>query len=169
MFTAPRQIFLKVYGASSDVTATVAAQASGHDRIMMTAFAWNAARARVTRSNLYFYEFGHVLPGPSGQNWGAFHSSEIVDVLRTLGGLDRPFTALDRKVSEQLSGYWVNFIKTGNPNGAGLPMWPAFAPETRLVMGLGEKSSVHAVAPTTELSFLAGALGVPSTEHAGIQ
>ena len=33
----------------------------------------------------------------------------------------------DYKVSEVLQGYFANFIKTGNPNGPGLPSWPAYA------------------------------------------
>jgi para-nitrobenzyl esterase len=33
----------------------------------------------------------------------------------------------DHKVSEVMQGCFANFIKTGNPNGPGLPSWPAYA------------------------------------------
>jgi len=40
------------------------------------------------------------------------------------------WTPDDAKVSEAMQGYFVNFIKTGNPNGAGFPNWPAYAAAT---------------------------------------
>ena len=33
----------------------------------------------------------------------------------------------DYKLSEQLESYFANFIKTANPNGAGLPNWPVYS------------------------------------------
>ncbi len=65
-------------------------------------------------------------PGPSIPR-GAAHSAEIQYALGNLP-LDHRY-AWDRddaKVSEVLQGYFLNFIKTGNPNGAGLPEWPAY-------------------------------------------
>jgi para-nitrobenzyl esterase len=58
---------------------------------------------------------------------GAAHSAEIQ---YAMGNLDLDprytWTAEDRKVSEIIQGYFANFIKTGNPNGPGLPNWPAY-------------------------------------------
>ena len=37
-----------------------------------------------------------------------------------------PFEAIDFRTGEAIQDYWTNFCRTGNPNGANLPDWPAF-------------------------------------------
>jgi para-nitrobenzyl esterase len=56
---------------------------------------------------------------------GAVHSAEIEYAMGNLP-LNKVFgwTPDDYKVSETMQGYFANFIKTGDPNGAGLPSWP---------------------------------------------
>jgi para-nitrobenzyl esterase len=53
------------------------------------------------------------------------HSAEIEYAMGNLP-LNKVFgwTPDDYKVSETMQGYFANFIKTGDPNGAGLPSWP---------------------------------------------
>ena len=48
-----------------------------------------------------------------------------------------PWSDADRQLSQALAAYWTNFAKTGNPNGARLPVWPAFtqAREHALLIG----------------------------------
>jgi para-nitrobenzyl esterase len=67
---------------------------------------------------------GAATPAPPAK--GAVHSAEIEYALGNLP-TNKVFawTPDDYKVSETMQGYFANFIKTGNPNGAGLPTWPA--------------------------------------------
>jgi para-nitrobenzyl esterase len=61
---------------------------------------------------------------------GAPHSTEIE---YALGNLSRnpvyAWTVDDYKVSATMMGYFVNFVKTGNPNGTGVPAWPDGKPD----------------------------------------
>ncbi|WP_210514489.1 carboxylesterase/lipase family protein [Hymenobacter terricola] len=69
---------------------------------------------------------GNATAPPAPPARGAVHSAEIEYALGNLAS-NKVFawTPDDYQVSKTMQSYFANFIKTGNPNGAGLPTWPA--------------------------------------------
>ena len=131
--TPDGKALLALYPSGDDASA--AAHASGHDGLMMSGAAWIAARQ--AKSPTYYYDFEHVMPGAEAGPYGSYHSSELPYALDTLHTLKRPWAEADYRVSAILQAYWVNFIKTGNPNGGALPRWTGFDPARNEVMALG--------------------------------
>ena len=68
----------------------------------------------------YAWYFSHPLPGDGK---GAWHSADLWYWFGTLANGWRPFTQADRALSDAMVGYLINFARTGNPNGPGLPAW----------------------------------------------
>jgi para-nitrobenzyl esterase len=74
---------------------------------------------------------GRQAPEHEQPSRGAAHSAEIQ---YAMGNLDidprYKWEKADHEVSKLMQSYFVNFVKTGNPNGSGLPEWPAYKADT---------------------------------------
>jgi para-nitrobenzyl esterase len=81
---------------------------------------WALLSERLGRKPNYAYYFTRVLAGDGA---GAFHSAELWYIFGTLSRSWRPKTGADYDLSNRISDYWCNFIKTGDPNGAGSAAW----------------------------------------------
>lgn len=120
-----------LYPARTDADVLpVATALASDDFLALPTWKWFDLQRR-TGAPTYLYYFTRVRPRfvtDTSNNplpWGAVHSGEIE---YALGNLDANplyvWTADDRKVSATMSAYFANFIKTGNPNSARLPVWP---------------------------------------------
>ncbi len=92
--------------------------------------------------NAYLYHFDRVPPTEEGRALCACHGSEIPYVF---GELDpaRGYEDDDRELSRTIMDYWVNFARSGDPNGKGLPNWPAYHARTDLSLELGNGTAVR--------------------------
>ena len=63
----------------------------------------------------------------------ARHETELPYVFNTVGALEVA-TELDRDVARQMSAYWIQFAKTGDPNGGDLSRWPAYTSDGNALM-----------------------------------
>ena len=83
---------------------------------------------------------------------GAVHTADIVVFKNTLDTVDRPWTPQDRKLADLMSSYPINFATAGDPNGPGLPQWPAYT--TGQVMELGDHVGPIPALDARELDWL---------------
>ena len=141
--------FLKLYPATTDQEAQDAQKRSAVDQALVAQYLWARVRSKTAKTKVYEYLWDHTLPGPDAAKYGAFHSSDLLYTLNNLNTSDRPFTDEDRKIAAMMSSYWANFTATGDPNGKGLPLWPA-VDEKPQVMELGDKTATIPLADSPE-------------------
>lgn len=100
-------------------------------------YAWAHLQSANGKSAVFEYRWTHRPPNydkfPMLKDVKASHGSEIDYVF---GNGDKSWTDSDRKISDELETYWIDFAKTGDPNGGGLPTWPAYTDAKPAVMKL---------------------------------
>lgn len=102
---------------------------------------------RLGRDPVYAFCFSRELPGEDHP--GAFHACELWYEFETLNRCWRPFNGIDFDLAVTMADYVANFVKTGNPNGEGLPQWSAYTKDSPRCMNLGENVGMID-APITE-------------------
>ena len=86
----------------------------------------------------YIFLFSYVPASMKARmQYGPGHGTDIsfaFDNLRVPnGGTVAPE---DKEVARMMNGYWVNFAKTGNPNGNGLPVWPVYSSKKNQILDI---------------------------------
>ncbi|KAF7931187.1 uncharacterized protein EAE97_009396 [Botrytis byssoidea] len=124
--------------------------------VTLANMAWNAAQRDFSLVN-----------APPGQDQGAFHQSEIMYALNALyANTDKyPFTDEDYYIGKLMTGYWVNSIRTGNPNTGGaytngtLPHWYPNDGTSNYVMQLDDGWGNHTVSLTANVDLIMSYFG----------
>ena len=154
--------FLKLYPAGSDAEANASELAAFRDELGWVQRNWARLQAKTGKSKAYLYYFTHeppetpgTAPGPGGfpaRGSGATHGAEAAYVFENLLG-SRPWADLDRKLSDTISSYWLNFAGSGDPNGKNLPKWPSFDDKKNTRMILGDMVEAGPGLPPAQVEF----------------
>jgi para-nitrobenzyl esterase len=131
--------FLAAYPSATEEEARRSQIESGRDAGVAGLELLLIERAKASQTPAYGYYFDHAIPWPDKPQFGAFHTSEVPYVFGTLDKLKRPWTDVDRRLSATMMSYWTNFATTGDPNGSGLPVWPAFSATRPTLLRIGDR------------------------------
>jgi para-nitrobenzyl esterase len=120
-------------------------------------WAWARLQSQKGKSKAFVYYFDRRTPEtPDGSN----HASEISFVFanptRFFSGPPAPG---DTAISNLLQSFWVNFARSGDPNGPGLPAWPAFTTTEQKTMFFDSDSSARPIPNMEKLKALDGYYG----------
>jgi len=129
------ELGLKAYPAATDEEAKAQSAKPFTDNMAWIMRQFAQSQARIGK-RAWLYQFAHKPPYADGKpSLGAVHASEVAYVW---DNLEKPHlfpdgaspelaskSPTDQALAKQMSQYWVNFARTGNPNGPGLPEWPS--------------------------------------------
>ncbi|MET0242251.1 MAG: carboxylesterase family protein [Flavitalea sp.] len=134
-YGADSAAFLRYYPSGNDEQSARSQNYLSRDQIFGAQnYTWaNIASAK--NQKVYVYRFTRKVPATGDYiKYGAFHTGEVPYAYNNLRFVDRPWEKEDIILANQMSSYWINFIKTGDPNGAGLPKWPLYNKQSKQII-----------------------------------
>jgi para-nitrobenzyl esterase len=120
-------------------------------------WSWARLQSRTGKSKVFYYYFDQHPDYPKGSpkaGHGSPHAQDVSYVFQHLDPNNPDTTKSDLAISGAMSTYWTNFAKHGDPNGKGLPAWPAFSESTPRVMHFAQTPCIGPVPSASSLEVL---------------
>src|ERR1019366_8331392 len=98
---------------------------------------FRSLEAQTGKSKVFYYCFDQHAEYPADSpraGYGSPHGADVAYVFQHLNTSNPQTTKSDLAISEAMATYWTNFAKRGDPNGEGVPVWPAFSDAKPLAM-----------------------------------
>jgi para-nitrobenzyl esterase len=146
---------LAFYPGNTNEEAFVSQKNLSRDLVFgMQNFVWSNMTVE-NGATAFVYRFKRLVPENSdATKYSAFHTGEVPYAYNNLKFVNRPFKQIDYELARRMSSYWINFIKTGNPNGKGLPIWPNYSKDGQSIMIFDDESKAGKLTDADALAFL---------------
>ncbi len=148
---------LKAYPAGSGIVPKTARDLARDAAFGWHTWIWARLQSKIGKSNAYYYYFDQHPDYPEDSpkaGYGSPHGQDVAYVFQHLNATDPLTTKTDLEISEAMAIYWTNFAKYGDPNGKGVPVWPAFSDASPVVMHFNQKPHTGPVPSAESLRSL---------------
>jgi para-nitrobenzyl esterase len=155
-FGADSNLF-KIYFPSPTDSESTASQIrlSVDKTIGLSSYAWASEQNKNNRAKTFLYQFTRKPPAAGDKKrFGAYHTAEIGYALHNLDSIQRVWEPADFRLENELSSYWIQFVKAGNPNQIGLPDWRPYSNENPDCIIFGDTTRVRSLPDKEALDFL---------------
>lgn len=154
--------YSQLYPANDNTTALRSSELAARDNHFgWQSWTWVHLQTKTGKAPIWYFLFDIHPPIPDSDpsvkanspDWGAHHGAEIPYVFGAFYPKTWAWTERDRRLSKIVMAYWVNFAKTGNPNGKGLAAWAPFNPDRETRMVFDEHPAMHPITNQDQLRF----------------
>ena len=148
---------IKAYPVGSDTVPKTARDLARDAAFGWHTWSWARLQAKMGKSKAYYYYFDQHPDHPENSpraGYGSPHGQDVAYVFGHLDASDPQTGKADLEISDAMGTYWTNFAKYGNPNGKGVPEWPAFSDANPVVMYFNQTPHTGPVPSVESLKVL---------------
>lgn len=148
---------IKAYPAGENVVSKTARDLARDAAFGWHTWTWAKLQSKTGKSKVYYYYFDQHPDYPENSpryGYGSPHAQDVAYVFAHVDASNPQTSKSDLAISEAMATYWTNFAKYGNPNGGGLPEWPAFSNKQPVLMYFNQRPYTGPVPSEESLKVL---------------